>query len=64
MMGNNHRTKFAHVERTSGGTKIKVSHPKVLQRVIEACRKDLGKNPDTKYMSIGPKEGHGFGFDQ
>ena len=47
----------------TGKIKIKVSHPEVLRRAIEASRARLKKRPDLEYLSIGPADGHGFGKD-
>ncbi len=41
----------------------KVSEPEVIDAVIKAWRKKLQKNPDIKYMGIGPHDGSGFGTD-
>jgi len=41
--------------------KLRVSHPEVLRRVVEAKRKVLAAHPDRKYVNIGPTDGGGFG---
>lgn len=41
----------------------KVSEPEVIEAVIKHWRAKLEKNPDIKYMGIGPHDGSGFGTD-
>ncbi|WP_166350107.1 DUF4838 domain-containing protein [Phytoactinopolyspora limicola] len=40
---------------------LDVSHPEVLRRAIAAARELLAGEPDTKYLSMGPVDGLGFG---
>jgi len=42
---------------------LKISHPEVLRRVIEAKQKVLDREPDRRYVNIGPNDGAGFGND-
>lgn len=51
---------FMHVDGQPTN-KLKVSHPEVLRRVVEAKRKVLQRDPDRKYINIGPTDGGGFG---
>ena len=43
--------------------KLKVSHPEVLRRTVHAALARLEKNPALAYVSIGPGDGHAFGYD-
>ena len=43
--------------------KLKVSHPEVLRRTVQAKLAQLAKNPDLSYVNVGPGDGHGFGVD-
>ena len=42
---------------------IRVSHPQVIERVIEHWRAHLARNPNMRYLAIGPGDGAGFGED-
>ncbi|MFH1567645.1 MAG: DUF4838 domain-containing protein [Gemmatimonadota bacterium] len=42
---------------------LRVSHPEVLRRTIAACREQLARRPDLRYVSLGPEDGEGCGSD-
>lgn len=40
---------------------LKVSHPEVMKELISWAKGYMKKNPDTKYLKLGPEDGAGFG---
>lgn len=40
---------------------LDVTHPEVLSRAITACRTLMAAEPDRRFISMGPADGHGFG---
>jgi hypothetical protein len=42
---------------------LRVSNPEVLRRTIEGCRERLRRDPNLRYIGMGPEDGAGFGAD-
>lgn len=52
---------FFIMENGKRTKQLDVTHPEVLRRAITACRTLLAAEPDPRYISMGPSDGHGFG---
>jgi hypothetical protein len=53
---------FVH-ENGRPTSQLRVSNPEVLRRVVEGCRERLRRNPNLRYIGMGPEDGSGFGSD-